>query len=772
MPNSPLSQSLFDLAKDPIQKKSDPKYGAILAQQVLDSVRAGQGYFQLRNSRFKENESFATGRQSMKEYLDRLNIDGKQAFVNLDLTPPPFAPKFMEVLIGRSMERNERPTVTAVDKISNKKRKKEKDEAEWRMKMGDWIGEKEQAIDMPLEDRNKYTPVDEEDLTLWGESELFLDEEVKFQKVISDGLQDSNYAVWKRATLWDITVKGMGVAYVYRDANGNKKHKRCIPENVVYTTSDKDDFSDCKLIGEIDKMKIVDAREYYPEVTEKEWFEMFQTANQYSGYLIWNDNFNQSVLRPYDDCVVEIFKFAAITNEKKIWVAGSDRFGKETLDEKDQQPVYPGGKVPDGKEVITKNPQVVYEGCYSVTSKKMLSWSRQKDMIKPHYALHEVFGPFCIVMPNNINMVNMSMAERCKTSIKQLTLQHLKIQQLVAKMRPDGFIVDIAGLHDVNLGLGKSSSPLELQAVYDQTGMLYYSSVDEADNRIQEPIRPTENNNAVSKIQSLIGLYNFYLQRLRDDLGTNEYVEGQGVNPKLGMGVRDGQVAASNRATDFIYRYFIILLEQIAKRFAVMEWYDVMDGKREQEHDMVAADYADFIPDIQISMLPTEEEQGYVIDMAQTALTAGLLSFAEAFKVKRLAAKDVKLAEIYLAKYEKARKAHAIAENQANIQATAQAQQQSNAQTAENAAQLEQLKSSGKIEVTKVALDLDKNKFIQSLILQYAALNIPIPDQYQAMVNQYLQLAVGSQELQGADIGMKMQQVEQQAQQQQQPQQQ
>jgi hypothetical protein len=556
----------------------------------------------------------------------------------------------------------------------------------------------------------------------------------------------------------------MGIAYVYRDANGNKKYRRCIPENMIYGYSDRDDFADSKIQGELSKMKISDAREYYPKINEKQWFEIWKTTQQNSVVrLDWTDDFVMMVSRPYDDAQVELFTFAVITNEQNYWVKSEDNRGRTTLDKKKSYPDTSASKRP--AEIIEKKLKVVYEGCYAPGPKIILHWELMENMIKPHHALHEVFGPYAIVMPNNKEMRNISMANRTKSSVRQLCLLHLKIQQIVAKMRPDGYKVDISGIQNINLTGdpdGAMASPLELQSIADQTGVIYFNSTTEESEipRKDAPIQPAEVSQSMHKINALIQTYNFYLQRLRDDLGTNEYVEGQAVNPKTGKGVMENQVAMSNRATNFVYDAYINLLEQVAKRFAVMEWYDVAEGKRQDSYGLAPDSIVDSVFDLKISLLPTSDELNYVRAITEKALTAGLITFEEAFKIRRIAKENVKLAEIYLAKYEKRRKRQEQEANAANVQANQQAQMASNQQTHDNAMELEGKSTEGKIEVQKTANESDKNKFIQSLILEYAKLGIPVPDIYAPLVQMYLQNVAGAQGLQNVDNNLKMQNIE------------
>ena len=64
----------------------------------------------------------------------------------------------------------------------------------------------------------------------------------------------------------------------------------------------------------------------------------------------------------------------------------------------------------------------------------------------------------------------------CLGFADMLQLTHLKIQQAIAKAKPDGLIIDIEGLENVQLGKGGELQPLDLHDIYEQTGVFYYRS--------------------------------------------------------------------------------------------------------------------------------------------------------------------------------------------------------------------------------------------------------------------------------------------------------
>jgi len=749
MNNPIVNQEFYDFHRTPTQKKSNPDYGKSIGKRIYQQYKStANNYYIDRNNRFEINRKFARGFQDMKEFLSFMKIDAKQAFVNLDMKPPAIAPKFMEVLISRFEERDERPTVRGIDKISKDTKQLRKDEAEFRMNMGQVIGQLEQESGVQLEDPNAYTPESYDDLTLHFEIEDRLDEEVQFEKIIKDVWDDNGYSVFKRAILTDFAEVGMGISYVYKDRNNNTKFFRVIPEDCFYGYSNFDDFRDCTIFGVVRKMKVTEVREMWGhKVDEKVLYDMYsKTVQDGRVSIYWSDEFRNMLTRPYDDAIVELLIFEIVTNDKRMWVGKTDGYGRTVVDERKEAPQRLG----DNKQLIARDIRVVWKGVYCEKCDTMIEWELMENMIKPHYSLHEVFTNFVIFMPNNRDMKNMAVIERAETSIRMMSLIHLKIQQLIAKLRPDGLIINVAGMNGVNLGLGedRDMTPMELITITDQTGDVFWNSEDEDGERQKPfPVQSAQLDGSVTKLRQLIEMYNFYLQRLRDDIGTNEYVEGQGVSAKTGLGVLNSQVAASNRATEFIYRAYLSLLEGVSKRIAVLEWYNIITGKYEKTHGVSPLDYAEFTPDLSIDVAPTDQEVEYLKALTERALTAQIISFEEAFRVKRIAKVSVKLAEAYLARYEKKRQQQKMAEAQQNSNFTAQVQQQSNQLAHNNKLQQIQVEYMGKAQFQKLVNEGDKIKtlgsFITNIITESMKLDKPFPDQFKPLVDQYIQMMGG-----------------------------
>lgn len=754
----------MEFHQKPMKEKSDPRFGAMLAGNLISSIKnsSNTNYFISRNSKIELSRKFAMGKQPMEEFLDFLGIDGKSSYVNLDMKSPTIAPKYINRLIQRFVERDERPVVTAVDESSKMKRKKQVDEAEFRMRMGPQIQQISQEAGIPIEDETAFVPEDMDDLKLWEETEQKLDIETQFQRGIYNVLLDSDIQVLKKRLISDLVKTGFAVAEVYLDGNKNIKVRFCTPEHVIHTYFRYDDARDCNMIGELTKMKVTEVRTLYPNIDEKALFEMAKKTNQTAFVnLTWTDDYRTWIYRPYDDIVIEILKFKIKTTETEINLKKITKNGRMVLEEKKQEPKYLG----ENKELIRKNIEVVYSGCYVVGTQEMIEWKLEENMIKPHYALHEVMLGYAMVMHDNEEMENVSLVERMIPSIRKMTLIELKIQQLIAKLKPDGIAINPKRLMDVDLGGGKKTA-LEIASVWEQTGVLYYEDESEdGEARKAPPIQPLDFQGSIMKLQELRSMFMFYEQRLMSDIGSNESVDGVGVDDRKGLGVMQSQISSSNRATEFIYDSWTTLLNGICKRIAVLLWYNVVSNTKKYA-DMPKEEVIDFIPDLNIYMLPSTEEKIYLEQIVNQALAAQLITFEEAFKIKRLAKEDVKTAERYLAKYQKRREKQKMAEAQNAAQANAQQQMASNQQAHQNILQIEQVKGEYKSNYQKLINDGDKNKqigmFVQEIVKESFVNNKEIPDFLKPIVDAYFQNLMGTQQIQSYESQAQMQQIQQQ----------
>jgi len=765
-----IDSKLLDFHKGTNRQKADPAFGIEVARSISSTVDRGyNGYFTRRNSRIKVSRDIAAGEQNMSQFLDLMSIDGKNSFANLDLTPPCIAPKFMDIITQHFMERSEDVKVSAIDPQSKKREKRAKNEAQYRMENKDMIGDIQQQSGVPVEDPHAFTPEDKDDLDFFFGYEYQLPEEIKFEKAVDYVLVDNDWeTVCKRKSLEDLEEAGLGATRTYVDVNGRIKIRVCEPENTFYSWSKFPDLRDIAWCGELYKMKVTEYRarfandyikQYGQDLAEQMLFEdVVKASSRVPDYtsLTWQYEWAYAYYRPYDDWEVEVMDFEFKTVDNDIYTTKTNRYGNLiAVDRRDKMPQNLG----ENKEVVVKQVYNIYRGYYVRRLDKLFEWQLAKNMIRPQSNLSDVYFSYSFYMPKNRNMTNVTLPQRMQSAINQMTLAHLKIQLLIAKMRPAGVMIDIDGLLNVDLGLGHTITPLEMQKIYDQTGNIFYKSMkDDGDTRQLAPIQELPNAGSVPQIQAQITVYNFYLERLRQDLGTNEYVEGHSVNPKLGLGVMQNQMAASNRATEFIYEGYLSLMQNTCRKVAMLLWDNIIFGGNEYR-EFIGQDALDEMYfDVNIEMLPDQTERAKLDSKIETALSAGIIEFQDAFKISNI--KNVKLKELYLSRAQKRIQQMRIQENQANIKATSDAQIASAQATTQGKQQELQLDYQGKGAIAQMQAksqsELEMQKFVQQLQLESFISGKPLPPDLQDIVTGFYDTKAeqGEEEQQMNDMAM------------------
>ena len=729
----------------PAQKRRK-EYGLKVAQGIFNSAdRNSDGYYGKRYRVWRANREFSMGTNSMKEFMDLLRVEGNQTYVNLDWSTIKIAPKFVEILLGTYLSRREKPVVKATDDISFSIKEMEKQEAAFRMKNREQIQALEEQLGQQIETQ-KFMPEDEDDLALYFDLEYRLPEEILFETKLKKILDDNDYNILKRTLLRDIIDVNFASTKVYFDSNGNIKIKRVKPENLIYNVFETDNGKDLGYIGEVIPMKISVIRKKY-NLDEETLFKLAQKASRElkrNENLYWKDSYKYTELRPYDDYAVLVFDFEVKTTDIEYTVKTENKYGNVLAIPKQGRPTAPEGQELAG-EVIESKVMNIYHGVWVCDTEIMLEWNLTSNTIRPYNNGVDAMFSYSVICPNANGSLIPSMIEKAMGPIRAMLLIRMKMQQLIALMKPDGFSVDISGFRDVDLGTGKSIEPLQLMKIYDQTGRVFWDSTGDDGQQKAFPIQQLPNNGNVAQLNTLISQYNFNLERLREEMGISEYRDGSSVPVKTGLGVMQQQIQSSNSATEYIYDGFTNVMEETTEKVSMMLW-DTVVFKAGKYKEMEGYDMTlmDMTFDVKVELLPDEQKRAELNNFMMQALQAGGLTYEQVFKIRNI--DDIKLAELYLAKSMKRAKKEAQEAADRNSEMNAQLQQQSAQAKMQQDAQLSQLESQGKIAVNKTKGDSDKDleliKFATTMYMESLKTGQPLPDEIKQMADSILGTAV------------------------------
>ena len=298
-----------------------------------------------------------------------------------------------------------------------------------------------------------------------------------------------------------------------------------------------------------------------------------------------------------------------------------------------------------------------------------------------------------------------------------IQLTHLKLQQVLSRIVPDGVYLDVDGLAEVDLGNGTKYNPREALNMYFQTGSIVGRSLtqDGDPNPGKIPIQELQSSSGNQKIQSLIQTYQYYLQMIRDVTGLNEARDGSLPNSDSLVGLQKLAAANSNVATKHILNASLYLTLRTCENI-VLSLADSMEYELTNEalKNSISTYNVGTLEDfwnlhlyefgIFMELVPDEEEKQQLEQNIQMSLQQQTISLADAIDIRQI--KNLKLAnQMIKLKQKQAAKAAQEAQ-QANIQAQAQA----NAQQAEAAAMNEVQKQQALAD-TQLKIEKGKSSF-------------------------------------------------------------
>ena len=743
-----------------VASKSDISFGKKVAESIYSTIYGNQTYFWIRNNRFRKNRQIATGKIDMSVYLDRLEMNGKSNYVNINWKPILIGNTIISRLVGQWMTRSEKVKITAVDAMSIAEKKEKADEAEYYFQNKEVLQEISEQSGVPMIPQGQFVAEDKDELDRWVIEFNNLPEEIKFSLGCNNVLSACGwYTVLKEKILHDSATTGLIGTYTWMDEEGEIHVDWIRPENAFYSYSDYPDFRDTTYRGQIKSIKISELRAKYGKqyggtLTEEEIFQIAQYSKDYqlTDKIKWMQDWNVAYLRPYDEFNVDIMCFEIKSFDSNGYIVTKTKKNNSTIIRKGQKPE----KLDDNQEYLEEKRWNIYEGIYCPTARKMIKWNIKNNMIRPQdpKEIGNVEFSYSFYMYQQQDMRNVSIAEKIEEPIEQMILARLKIQQLVAKMVPSGAAIDVDAMQELDLGLGDFSKPMDVQKIWEQTGKLYYRGRDAEGQPIPVPIKELANSGFAPQLQALIQLYQFHYQVLKDELGDDPNLLQQAATPRVAVQNIESSKQLSNNSTGYVYDAFLYLMEDTSRKIACLLNTSVtMAGKayREMfsEEDTRGRNFL-----AKVEMLPTQFEIDKLEAMMNNAISSTplLTVYLDPFKIMRIAKENVQLAEMYFRQGQK----RYIKFEQQKAQQNAEMNNQANQQSIQLKAQADEMIEKKKSESKQ------KELVIQGLF-DLAKIQVPIPEELKGVVASVVQNFQVPVELENQQIQQSIQEQQQQA---------
>ena len=697
--------------------KQSPEYGRQVASAIegdwFSGTRSGvENRFNTQYNNFRMRRLYARAEQPVQKYKDELAINGDLSYLNLDWKPVPIIPKFVDIVVNGMDNKLYDIKAFAQDPESRRKRSKYAEDILRDMQAKEFLNELKQTIGLDLFNTNvpDELPENQDELDLHMQLSYKMATEIACEEAINNTLEYNKYQLTKRRVIEDLVVLGMGCSKTSWNRSEGVTVEYVDPTRLVHSYSEDPNFEDLWYVGEIKPISLAECKKLFPNLTPDELERLEQYQGNSSHLYNWNGR--------RDGNAIYIMFFEYKTYSEQVFKIKRTATGLEKALEK---PDTFNPEENDNFERISRSIEVLYTGAKVLGYDMMLDWRMAENMTRPKSNLVKVNMNYSMCAPRIYQGRVESLVSRMMGFADMIQLTHLKIQQVISKIIPDGVFLDVDGLAEVDLGNGTNYNAKEALNMYFQTGsILGRSMTTEGDqNAGRIPIQELSTNSGQGKIQSLISTYQYYLQMIRDVTGLNEARDASSPNSDSLVGLQKLAAAASNTATKHIlnsYLYItlrtcenIVLRTSDSIEFALTEealnnsisTWNV--GQLSDTKTMHLADYG-----IYFNMVPDEVEKEQLEQNIQMAIQSGSINLEDAIDIRQI--HNLKLANQMI---KLKRKKAAEAAQQAS-EANIAAQGAANAQASEAAAMAEVQKKQAtadtelKIAKGKSAFEIEK----------------------------------------------------------------
>ena len=671
---------------------------------------------------FNRLRLYARGEQSVAKYKNEIAVDGDLSYLNLDWTPVPVIPKFVDIVVNGLNDRLFKVKAFAEDAMSAEKRNEFQKRIEGEMIARPLFQQIEEDFGVNVfQTEESELPNDDEELQLFMQMKYKPAIEIAAEEAVDTILNKNQYQEIRKRCDYDLMTLGVSMAKHQFLPGQGVQLDYVDPANVVYSYTEDPYFKDCFYWGEIKTIPMAELVKIKPDITNEEmetiskysqsWYNYYNNAQYYENSMFMRDT-------------VTLLYFNYKTTHSFVYKKKEMADGSYKVVSKNDEFNPPAEMQEEGKfERIQKKIEVWYDGIMVMGTNILLKWELAENMVRPKSASQHALPNYVACAPRMYKGVYESLVRRMIPFADLIQITHLKIQQVVSRVVPDGVFIDADGLNEVDLGTGNAYNPEDALRLYFQTGSVVGRSYtqDGEFNNARQPIQQLTSSSGAGKLQMLIGNYNHYMDMIRTVTGLNEARDASSPNPDALVGVQKLAALSSNTATRHILNSSLFMTKRLAEGVIIrtadiLQYSDFKNqfamqiGKYnlrllEDLKDFYLYDFGIFL-----EMSPDEEQKQMLEQNIQMALSKNDISLEDAIDIREI--HNLKMAN-QLLKVKRKRKQDAEMQQMQQQQAAAAEQQQAGimaqAQADQQKAQME-IQGKMQLKQQEVAMDIEKLK--------------------------------------------------------------
>jgi hypothetical protein len=696
------------------------RVGKAIEQEWFNDDR-NMNRYRSNHSNFHNLRLYARGEQSIQKYKDELSINGDLSYLNLDWTPVPIISKFVDIVVNGIAERTYDIKAFSQSPNGVEKRTEYMESIIRDMQTKEFNQAAMENFNVNLYETDQKTlPESEEELGIHMQLSYKQAVELAEEQALSVLFEGNNYELTKKRFYYDLTVLGIGAVKTSFNTSEGVTIDYVDPANLVYSYTDSPYFEDIYYVGEVKTIPVNELAKEFPHLSEGDLEDIMKNKSY--------NRSNYNSIHSYDkedNNTIQVLYFNYKTYMNEVYKIKETGTGADKIIPKDDS-FNPPENMEGGFSKMQRSIECLYDGAMILGTDKLLRWEMSKNMMRPKSDFTKVKMSYAIVAPRMYNGKIDSLVKRITGFADMIQLTHLKLQQVMSRMTPDGVYLDADGLAEIDLGNGTNYNPQEALNMFFQTGsVIGRSFTSDGDmNPGKVPIQEITSGSGGNKMQALIGTYNYYLQMIRDVTGLNEARDGSTPDKNALVGVQKLAAANSNTATRHILQAGLFLTAETAECLSlrisdIIEYSPTKDAfiqaigihnvaTLKEMSELHLYDFGIFL-----ELKPDEEEQAILENNIQMALQQQSIELEDAIDLREI--RNIKLANQLLKIRRKKKQDKDQAIQQQNMQQQAQLNQQSSQAAAQADIQKNQAINASKAELMQMEAQMDAQKMMQEV---------------------------------------------------------
>ena len=454
------------------QEKMSSDYGLQVGRAITNEWfdgNSGVTRFRSNQNTFHSLRLYARGEQPIQKYKDEMSINGDLSYLNLDWKPVPILSKFVDIVVNGIADRSFDISAYSQDPYGVAKRTSYLESILRDLQTEELNNFAQENFGISLyENKPDRLPESEEELDLHMQLSYKQGIEIAEEQAINTMLEGNRYDLTKKRIYEDLTILGIGaVKNNFTEAEGVTV-EYVDPAYMVYSYTEDPYFSDIYYVGEVKFVPINELKKQFPRLTQDQLEQIQQQGTQNRG--VWDANLGNQYNNNRDSNVIQVLYFNYKTYMNEVYKVKETATGATKVIVRDDQydPPIEAYEAEYGK--MSRSLEVLYEGVLILGTNLLLKWEMAPNMMRPKSDITKVKMNYSITAPRMYQGKIESIVSRCTGFADMIQLTHLKLQQVLQRMIPDGVYLDADGINEVDLGNGTNYNPQEALNMFFQTG--------------------------------------------------------------------------------------------------------------------------------------------------------------------------------------------------------------------------------------------------------------------------------------------------------------